>query len=701
MRSWFGPAPAVLVFALVAVAMMTVGAGRASAFWQIAPQKSCEEHLAGAKECRVFGYVAAGGLNKVTEIFISKATWWGNAKVGEGDYWYAMEEMLKDRVAEGDFTSLAQAEEAFNCEGAYGDCEALKTMEGEFAAEDPAAYEGANSADLVVQDDTVTPPAQSVLENPTFIEEDVGEEGILSGEDGSAAAGLFEAAGVLPTLGAALVAFGAGFGIGQFICSDILEASFCWGDSSDGSTVGLGEKQKGGFALDKEGGELEYAGWKAGPVAPYTWVWEAGGAQQVGPFLPGYPTASCYEGKNETPPSADIGTWLSAGLSTTCGGVKVEIGAATRGASEGTKLSAGTKATLSGEGLTENTGAHYCPQEAPTTCTTSPPSNWPARLGKQLATGGAEPAVKNRLAEAIVAAMPGSGTSDPYATLTVPSCAGLTAPECVKVLEELGLTPSVAYLDWPEVTVEEPDLDEPILSLEAQAEKVQGLEPATGVKVRPGGAVTIDANPEEAKMPFIVPDDPAPGESEEAWFKKRVEPEAPGATVTSSPLAEVASDPAYDPSTVVTAVPKPGTELAPEAVSKSAPEFEVRTNPSTAPEASTSGWSPPAISAVSLAPFASVHIGCSSFPFGIFCWLKDGLTSWGPGGECPDLSLPFVSFGSGEDHFSGTHLETSTCGFEPAMEIIRPMLVVLACISLAAMFAYAALGIGGQGGGDD
>lgn len=159
-------------------------------------------------------------------------------------------------------------------------------------------------------------------------------------------------------------------------------------------------------------------------------------------------------------------------------------------------------------------------------------------------------------------------------------------------------------------------------------------------------------------------------------------------------LPEGYENPSYGPEEVTQVNPKVRTQLQPEAVVK------VRYNPSTAtetgpggesevPASGTGPWSPPAIPAIDLSPLMAA-IGCDTFPFGIFCWIGDGLTSWGGSGTCPSFSVPIHN----------SNLEVDFCEFEPAMVIIRPVIVVLATFTLALMFAYAALGIGG-GNKDD
>ena len=267
-------------------------------------------------------------------------------------------------------------------------------------------------------------------------------------------------------------------------------------------------------------------------------------------------------------------------------------------------------------------------------------------------------------------------------TTTVPACVGDSYSACVAALEERDLKPQRIEKNWQTADITEP------------ADDVLELDPAKATEVEKGSTVKVTTNPGEEGMPVLVP---SPGASE--TYSEYVAKLNPALSPHQHLLGELTYNPSYGPNAVTGTSPSAGTRVNP-ATSTS---LDVEVNPATAPNVSSNGggWSPPAIDPVNLAPLSGLHVGCTSFPFGIFCWLKDGLTSWGPGGACPDLSLPFVSFGNSAGHFDGAELKSSTCGFEPAMEIIRPMLVVLACISLAAMFAYAALGIGGGGAGTD
>jgi hypothetical protein len=105
-------------------------------------------------------------------------------------------------------------------------------------------------------------------------------------------------------------------------------------------------------------------------------------------------------------------------------------------------------------------------------------------------------------------------------------------------------------------------------------------------------------------------------------------------------LPEIYVDPRFGPEEVTQVNPKPGTELAPESVVK------VRYNPATAPEAEpgaesgepSGGFSPPRIPGIQN-PFSGLH-PCGVFPFGLFCWLEEGIAQFGVGPKCPSATVP-------------------------------------------------------------
>lgn len=168
-----------------------------------------------------------------------------------------------------------------------------------------------------------------------------------------------------------------------------------------------------------------------------------------------------------------------------------------------------------------------------------------------------------------------------------------------------------------------------------------------------------------------------------------------------SALGELTYDPAIGPEQVAETNPRFYAEVQPGT------EVRVRYNPATAPEGDEvteteaggegGSWSPPSIPSISLAPLSEVHIGCNQFPFGFFCWYGEALTSWGSEGTCPSFSLPVGHATHTDDD---GELGTDLCVLEPAMNIVRPILVLLGTLGIGLFFAYAAMGLGGSGGDD-
>jgi hypothetical protein len=257
----------------------------------------------------------------------------------------------------------------------------------------------------------------------------------------------------------------------------------------------------------------------------------------------------------------------------------------------------------------------------------------------------------------------------------VPNCDGLGYSACEDLLEEVELVPEIDFRTWETADVSQP------------AGAVLALQPEADATVEGGSPVVIEANPDEAGMPVLVPS-PLPGETYDAYIA-RLAPNLDPSRVTVSPEF---TDPGTGPDGVIRTVPKSGTRVNPETET----EIDVHTNPADAPVPAGTPWSAPAIPAIDLSPLAGVSIGCNDFPFGVFCWIGSGLTAWGPGGECPTVGVPFGSSIGIDDE-----LAFDLCQFEPAMEVVRPVLILLSAFCLAYLFAAAAMGFGGSTGSDD
>ncbi len=529
-----------------------------------------------------------------------------------------------------------------------------------FAAVAPSSAQAFTGEGSVIEGSHLTKPAETILEKPTFITENVGEaRAALGVDEAGAVAATDTSMGLLPAMGPALLAFGAGVGVGSAICN-VVGIEGCWlFESTEAkpeyiATEGL---WKEGLWVFKEAtGVIE------DPVAtPYTWYWEFH-FSNFEQFVKGH--SPCEEAYIAPTPSKLLGPVKTG---TTCYDGKAYVATPRYAVSQSSMQGRSFKHSKTNGGLKESSF--------------KAPSNWSEKSASAL-KGASGTSTAGRVGEKIASEIAGSGASDPYATVKVPSCAGMKAPACEVELEELKLKPVPVELDWEDAVIEELDLLEPEKTREKESERVTELVPPPGFMVVPGKEVVIEQNPATEGMPLIVPEDPAPGEDEESFRKRRLIPMLPLWLLNPEMLSDATLNPHYGPNAVVRPVPKPGTRMDP---SVKEAELTVQTNPSTAP-APAGAWSPPAIPAVDLTPLASVSIGCTTFPFGVFCWIGAGLTAWGTSGTCPNVSVPIHN---GE-------LEVDFCEFEPAMEIIRPVLIVLAIFSLAWLFSRAALGIGGD-----
>jgi hypothetical protein len=543
-------------------------------------------------------------------------------------------------------------------------------------------------ANAVIEGDHLAPAAKSYMEVPANVQDAIAASAdapgaAAAGEGTAVGEAIVEGSGEIPIL-APLAALGAGIGIGSKICG-WLGIEGCWfseNTETQPPAVQPGSQEWKFFAQPSMGSAFTGSGpW---PLIPYSYYLFQAPFGILGQTLQGHGgvPAGCSGG---TVSNSGTGTFIEGGgtgATVNCGSgaenLHVHETVQARLGSKGKR--SGFESAAAASSLPAATGSHYCQSEG---CTATPATNWPTEMAKNMTEPGR--VGLSRIQGAAVAQYVShkvAGTTLPGEfTTTVPGCEGLSYTQCVVKLEEAALTPAHHELGWSEAITADPP------------QRVEELSPARSTQVEKHSTVVVTTNPNESGMPVIVP---APGANE--TYAQYIAKLNPALAPHEHILGELNSDPAHGPNAVTSTSPAAGTRVNP-ATSTS---LDVQVNPSTASDPVTSStWSPPTIAPIDLSPFKSVHIGCSSFPFGIFCWLKDGLTSWGPGGTCPSINLPFVAFGSGEDHFSGAKLESSTCGFEPAMEIIRPMLIVLATLSLAAMFAYAALGIGGPAGSDD
>jgi hypothetical protein len=205
---------------------------------------------------------------------------------------------------------------------------------------------------------------------------------------------------------------------------------------------------------------------------------------------------------------------------------------------------------------------------------------------------------------------------------------------------------------------------------------------------------------EETRIPPLegpAPDDPTrpeipPVESDELYthYKARVE-QAGFTDVQENVLPDSQIDTSVGPNAVASVAPDPGTQA------DSSTQIRVDVNPEDAPNPAEAGSvvGPPAEPGID---FPNLGVLCTKFPFGVPCWLVEEVSEWSGTKEVPTwdipLEVPLVGF--------HVNLPISLAPLEPAMEIIRPVLVALSTVGLVLLFfRFAMAGGGGPDGGDE
>jgi hypothetical protein len=266
--------------------------------------------------------------------------------------------------------------------------------------------------------------------------------------------------------------------------------------------------------------------------------------------------------------------------------------------------------------------------------------------------------------------------------IDVPTCRGLTYAECVVELEQAGFTVSPTRVDL--------DFDGADATVPAQ--HVVRTAPADGAHVRPSTPVEIQVNPAPEDMPVIVPP-PKPGETPEDYRQRLIDlglVVPPFVILTPETL-----DPGKGPDEIVRTRPAPTTRVG------IGTSITVYVNPPTAPPVPGTVTPPaqgppgdpsappgtcelPSIRAIDLGPL-SIDVG-QRFPFGIFGWLSGILGGLVAGGVAPHVSIPMP--GSIDD------LVIDLDRFSPIWDVIHPVMLICAFISLAYLLASVAMGLG-------
>lgn len=519
---------------------------------------------------------------------------------------------------------------------------------GAAAPEVAQAFQGEGAVIKPGSPPVLTKAAEDVLKQPKFLPETVTQANSFAGsQEASGAMRVFQAGKVLPTVGAAVAAFSAGWEVGTEICG-LLGIGGCFhlfGSGDEPASVA------GGFP---DGGKWVFMEPVFHGQPAFQWYWRVGNS--------GAPGFAIY-----TDLSADCNGWTPPGdasyyvtdptlvcVSKTTGKeVPGDWILMVRRGMEG--LSAGYNAT----------DDPAVPNYAYT-----PPVNWSSSTAAAMT---ADPEGE-RVGEKVASEIDGSEVANPYAvTVEIPDCDGLVYATCEELLEELGLIPQRESLPWEEVTPgTEPD-------------EVVELDPAKSTEVEKGSTVTVVTNPAEEEMPLVVPAF-LPGEGYTDYVAKLAPQWQPEKVVVDPAFI----DPAYGPNDVIRTSPKTGSTADPA----TSHAIDVFVNPADAPPAAGT-WSPPTIPALDLSPLAGVAVGCNDFPFGVFCWIADGLGDWGSSGTCSSVDVPV-----GTSVSAGSELPFDLCQFEPAMEVVRPVITLVAAFCLAWFFSAAAMGLG-AGSSDD
>jgi hypothetical protein len=322
------------------------------------------------------------------------------------------------------------------------------------------------------------------------------------------------------------------------------------------------------------------------------------------------------------------------------------------------------------------------------------PSEWP----NQMATAIGGTPESDRLGQYIASQIEGSGVADPYVKwVEFPDGVchlGAKVGPCVSALQELDLVPDVKELDWDEAVVEELDELDPEKTREEESEKIIVLPPLPS-EVKTGTPVEIESNPKRKNMPIFLPlPDKGGGEDGEGEdpeeYTKRI---APIFIPNVEELDDGTIDPKVGPGRVSKTHPGPRQRFDPNAETK--PEVDIQVNPDTAPRATPvpgapGGWAPPSVPSIDFGPLAGVGSPCTSFPFGLFCWMGEAFGQFDVGGQCPEVSLPVW-----EDN---TFDVDGLCSpyADQVMSILRPIILFAFIIGMGFLFARGTRAIGGD-----
>lgn len=501
----------------------------------------------------------------------------------------------------------------------------------------------------------LTGPAKTIIEKPTFLPDTVAEAGASGGAtEAGAAAGVFETAGVLPALGAGVLALGAGAGVGSVICH-VIGIEGCWLFDSEGSQTAevSGGFPAGGYWIFKEGALF------GGPAWSYYWEFGTKTSNAYKRSVTGYNVGECEVWS--APPNA-TSHFKADTSSFVCEGPEGEH-------VEGDQT-AFVKSPLDGRGLSHITDAEaeaggYSVVEH------EAPSDWSEKAASALTGREGDPSA--RVGEKVASEIEGSGVSDPYATyVSVPGCSGEAWIECKADLEELELVPERSELGWETADVElEPDA-------------VTELAPAPATEVETGSKVVVTTNPPEEGMPLLVPE-PEVGETYDHYIERL----APGLEPSRQNVSDANADPSAGANAVLETDPSAGSRLPP-----SGGDVDVYTNPPYLAPGGGGGGCEASIGSVDFSPL-NQPVG-TRFPFGVIAFFVGWVEEWsGEGFEDPSFTFTVIPEGLfGAENAAEVTLDLETV--EPAMELVRIAFLLVSFVGLLWFLGTAAMKVQGD-----
>jgi len=253
-------------------------------------------------------------------------------------------------------------------------------------------------------------------------------------------------------------------------------------------------------------------------------------------------------------------------------------------------------------------------------------------------------------------------------TVTVPNCTSSdTYATCSAAIAGAGLTSHKVTLSSAQA-----DLTKP-------AGAVVSTNPAGGSHVATDTDVAVTVNPDT--LPLVIPA-PNANETYDAYVARL---QALGLVGDVQLLTDATLDPTKAEKVVIRISPESGTRVSPGTTVKVYANPE---NGSAGGDGNPFGWTAPAVPALDLSPL-SQSIPCGSFPFGVFCWIHDALGGWVGSSSCPQPQFP-----TGDDNIGDGHFTADMCIAEPALSILRPLILIVTAIGLAWLFAATAMGLG-------